>query len=99
MKVTAMVSIIPIGTGLSLSSYVAACERVFCERGVEAELHAHGTNIQGEWDDVVGAIRECIDTVHGMGVARISTWIKLGTRTDRAVSMEKMVESVRKKVQ
>ena len=29
MKAIADVSIIPLGVGLSLSSYVAACERVF----------------------------------------------------------------------
>ena len=33
MKVTAMLSLIPIGTGLSLSGYIAACERVLREAG------------------------------------------------------------------
>jgi uncharacterized protein (TIGR00106 family) len=98
MKVTAMFSVIPIGAGTSLSEYVAACERVLRERGMKAELHAHGTNLEGEWADVMDAIRACLETVHAMGVARVSTFIKLGTRTDRDPSMERMVRSVEEKL-
>jgi len=98
MKVHAMFSIIPIGTGVSLSSYVAACERVVAERGLKGTLHAHGTNVEGEWDEVLGAIRACVETVHGMGAPRLSTWVKLGTRTDRERTMQEMVESVRAKL-
>ena len=35
MQVIADISIIPIGIGLSLSRYVAACERVLTEAGSE----------------------------------------------------------------
>ena len=99
MKVQAMFSVIPIGAGVSLSSYIAACERELAESGLKAELHAHGTNVEGEWDAVFGAIQRCIETVHSMGVARISTLVKLGTRTDRDQSMEEMVRSVEEKVE
>jgi len=98
MKVSVMISIIPIGTGTSLSSYIAACEKILAEAGLRAELHAHGTNVEGEWDQVFGAIRRCIETVHAMGAPRVSTHLKLGTRTDRDVSMEQMVRSVREKL-
>ena len=99
MKVHAMLSIVPIGAGVSLSGYIAACQQVLRESGLQTELHAHGTNIEGEWDEVMAAIRRCIETVHSMGAARISTLIKLGTRTDREQSMDEMVRSVRKKVE
>ena len=98
MKVSVMISVIPIGTGTSLSSYIAACEKILAEAGLRAELHAHGTNVEGEWDQVFGAIRRCIETVHAMGAPRVSTHLKLGTRTDRDVSMEQMVRSVREKL-
>jgi uncharacterized protein (TIGR00106 family) len=93
-----MFSVIPIGTGVSLSEYVAACERVLAETGLETQLHAHGTNVAGEWDEVFGAIRRCIEAVHEMGAPRISTYIKLGTRTDRDPDMDAMVRSVRSKL-
>ena len=98
MKVSVMVSVIPIGAGLSLSRYVAACERVFHDAGIAPQLHAHGTNVEGEWEQVFGAIRRAVETVHEMGAPRVSTHIKVGTRTDRAVSGEEMVRSVREKL-
>ncbi len=52
MRVLMDLSLVPMGVGLSLSPYVAACERVLKERGLKTALHAFGTNIEGEWDDV-----------------------------------------------
>ena len=57
MKAIADISIIPLGVGLSLSSYVAACEEVFTEHGLEPRLHANGTNVEGEWDTVMDALK------------------------------------------
>jgi len=99
MKVNAMVSIIPIGVGVSLSNHIAACERVLMESGLKPQLHAHGTNIEGDWDEVMGAIKRCLETVHSMGAPRISTFVKLGTRTDRDQSMDNMVRSVQEKLE
>ena len=98
MKVIADVCVIPIGVGVSLSPYVAACERVLREAGLEVRLHAYGTNVEGEWDAVFAAIRRCHEVVHAMGVPRLSTTIKLGTRTDRAQSMDQKVQSVERKL-
>jgi uncharacterized protein (TIGR00106 family) len=98
MKASVMVSVIPIGVGISLSKYIAACERVFAEAGLNPQLHAHGTNVEGEWDEVFAAVRKCVETVHAMGALRISTHLKVGTRTDRSVSGEEMVQSVKKKL-
>ena len=98
MKLSAMVSVIPIGGGLSLSRYVAACERIFAEAGLESALHAHGTNVKGEWDEVMGAVRRSVEEVHAMGCPRVATFLKLSTRTDREVSLEAPVRSVREKL-
>jgi len=99
MKVNAMLSIIPIGVGVSLSNHIAACERVLMESGLKPQLHAHGTNIEGDWDEVMDAIKRCLETVHSMGAPRISTFVKLGTRTDRNQSMDNMVRSVQQKLE
>jgi len=98
MRVMAMFSVIPIGVGTSLSRYVAACERVLREAGLEPELHSHGTNVEGEWDEVFAALRRCHEVLHEMGAPRISTQVKLGTRTDRESSGAAMVQSVREKL-
>ena len=80
--------------GVSVSEYVAACVRVFEQAGLATRMHAYGTNVEGEWDAVMAAVRRCHETVHEMGAPRISTTVKLGTRTDRAQSMDDKVRSV-----
>jgi uncharacterized protein (TIGR00106 family) len=94
MKVIADLCVVPLGVGVSVSRYVAACERVLRDAGLKIQLHAYGTNIEGEWDEVFAAIRRCHEVVHEMGAPRISTTIKVGTRTDRQQTMEDKVRSV-----
>ena len=98
MKVLVDISIVPLGVGLSLSSYIAECEKIFARAGLKTALHAYGTNIEGEWDEVFGAIRKCHETLHAMGAPRISTNLRLGTRTDRVQTLEEKVRSVTDKL-
>jgi uncharacterized protein (TIGR00106 family) len=91
--------VVPLGVGVSVSQYVVACERILKEAGLQTQLHAYGTNIEGEWDAVFAAIRKCHETVHAMGAPHISTVIKLGTRVDRDQTMHDKVQSVRDKMQ
>jgi len=78
MNITVDLTIVPIGVGVSLSSYVAACEKVLSDAGLKTALHSFGTNIEGEWEAVFAAIKRCHEVVHQMGAPRISTTIKLG---------------------
>lgn len=98
MKLIADVSVVPIGVGLSLSRYVAACERIFEEAGLKPQLHANGTNVEGDWDVVMAALKRCHEELHRMGVPRISTNMRLGTRTDRVQTMDDKVQSVEDKL-
>ncbi len=98
MKVIVDLSVIPLGVGLSLSPYVAACERILEEAGLKPQLHPNGTNIEGDWDIVMRAVKECHRKVHEMGAPRIATSIRLGTRTDRDQSMADKVRSVEQKL-
>jgi uncharacterized protein (TIGR00106 family) len=98
MNVILDLCIVPIGAGVSLSKYVAACENILAEAGLKSVLHANGTNIEGEWDQVFAAVRRCHEVVHEMGSPRVFTVMKAGTRTDRAQSMEDKVSSVKLKL-
>ena len=98
MNVMIDLCIVPIGVGVSLSPYVAACEKVLAEAGLKTTLHAYGTNVEGEWEEVFAAVKRCHEVVHALGAPRITTTIKLGTRTDRAQTMEDKVRSVREKL-
>ncbi len=98
MKVILDFSLVPIGVGVSLSKYVAECEKILNEAGLKTQLHANGTNVEGEWDEVFLAIKRCHERVHQMGAPRITTTIKLGTRIDRAETMEDKLQSVQDKL-
>ena len=98
MKVIMDLCVVPIGVGVSVSKYVAACESILVEAGLKTHLHAYGTNIEGEWDTVLAAVKRCHEVIHDMGAPRISTMIKLGTRTDRQQTMADKVESVQRRL-
>jgi len=98
MNVILDLCIVPIGVGVSLSPYVAACEKVLTEAGLKTALHANGTNIEGQWDKVFAAVRHCHEVVHEMGAPRIFTVMKLGTRTDRTQTMDEKTKSVETKL-
>ena len=98
MKVIVDLCIVPLGVGVSLSTYVARCERILTEAHLETRLHANGTNIEGEWDEVFAAIKRCHEAVHEMGAPRIFTTINVGTRTDRMQSMDDKIRSVEEKL-
>ncbi|GAC1469464.1 MAG: MTH1187 family thiamine-binding protein [Desulfuromonadaceae bacterium] len=98
MKVLVDLCVVPIGVGVSLSTYIAECEKILSEADLKTSLHSYGTNIEGEWDDVFAAIKRCHEKVHAMGAPRITTTIKLGTRTDRNQTMEDKIDSVKSKL-
>lgn len=98
MRAIADVCVIPLGVGVSVSEYVVACERIFREAGLNPRLHGYGTNVEGEWDQVMAALKRCHETVHAMGAPRISTSMRLGTRTDREQSVEDKIQSVASKL-
>jgi uncharacterized protein (TIGR00106 family) len=98
MKVIIDLCVVPLGVGLSVSKYVAACHKIISDAGLKSELHAYGTNIEGEWDAVFEVVKKCHEKIHAMGAPRITTTIKAGTRTDRDQTMADKVESVKGKL-
>jgi len=98
MKVMVDLCVIPIGVGVSLSEYIVACQKIIREAGLTHEMHAYGTNVEGEWDEVFAVVKRCHETVHAMGAPRITTTIKLGTRVDRPQTLADKVASVNEKL-
>jgi uncharacterized protein (TIGR00106 family) len=98
MKVIADLCVVPIGIGVSVSKEVAICERIFSAAGLKTHLHAYGTNIEGDWDQVFAAVKQCHEALHAAGVPRISSSMRFGTRTDREQTMEEKISSVEQKL-
>ena len=92
--VIAEVSFVPLGVGTSLSAYVAEAVRMIRESGLPHEFHSMGTNIEGEWDEVMGLVRRCQDRLFEMGAPRVTTSLKISERRDKPYHMEEKVASV-----
>lgn len=98
MKVSVELCLVPIGAGTSVSPYVAECQRVLEAAGLQPQMHAYGTNVEGDWDAVFAAVRRCHEAVHAMGAERIFTSLKVGTRTDREQTLDDKITSVRRQL-
>jgi len=98
MHVIVDLCVVPLGVGVSVSKYVARCQQILEDAGLKIRLHAYGTNIEGEYDQVFAAIRRCHEEIHDAGAPRISTTIKLGTRIDRLQTMVDKLKSVEEKL-
>ncbi|MCZ6667932.1 MAG: MTH1187 family thiamine-binding protein [Gammaproteobacteria bacterium] len=98
MNVLVDVCVVPMGVGVSVSKYVVECEKIFQAAGLSHQMHSYGTNVEGDWDEVMAAIKLCHETIHTMGAPRIGTTMRIGTRTDREQSMQDKIDSVTSKM-
>jgi uncharacterized protein (TIGR00106 family) len=87
MKATAEVQVIPIGAGVSVRREVQRAHQILEEGGLRVELHSNGSNMEGELAEILEAVRRVHETLHAEGTARIATFVKIGTRTDKEPSL------------
>lgn len=87
MKAVAEVQVIPIGVGVSVRREVQRAHEILKASGLRVELHAYGTNVEGELSAILRAVEEVHRTLHAEGTVRLSTFLKLGTRTDKDPSL------------
>ena len=83
MQATAEVQVIPIGSGVSVRDEVKRAHAILAEADLHAELHANGTNLQGDLRDIFEVVARVHETLHAEGTVRIATFIKVATRTDK----------------
>ncbi len=83
MKATGEVQVIPIGSGVSVRKEVQRAHAILEDAGLRAELHANGTNLEGELEAIFDAVKRVHETLHAEGTVRIATFVKVATRTDK----------------
>ena len=83
MKAVAEVQVIPIGSGVSVRAEVKRAHAILEEAGLNAQLHSYGTNVEGDLQAILSAVRRIHETLHAEGTVRLSTFLKIGTRTDK----------------
>lgn len=90
-------SIVPLCKSESLSAYVAQAFEVIESSGVRYEHHAMGTNLEGEWDEVMSVIKACRDRLLESS-DRVSVSIKIDDRKGRTDGLDTKVASAQSKM-
>lgn len=98
MKVMVDLCVVPMGVDVSVSKYIAECEKIIAKSNLKFQLHPYGTVIEGDWDKVFETVKNCHMKLHDSGVVRIFTNMKIGTRIDKEQSMQDKVDSVLNKL-
>jgi uncharacterized protein (TIGR00106 family) len=86
-------SITPLGAGESVGASVADAVRIVRESGLPNETNAMFTNVEGDWDEVMGLIKACVDKV-GETAPRVSLVIKVDHRPGAVDAMHHKVEVI-----
>ena len=90
-------SIAPIGMGESLSASVAEAFAIIEQSGIAYEHHAMGTNLEGNWDEVMVVIKACRDKMLESS-NRLSLSIKIDDRKGALGRIAHKVPSARAKM-
>lgn len=90
-------SMIPMGTGDSISEEVAKVVDLIDKSGLNYRTHAMGTLVEGTWDECMGLVKQCHDKLRG-SAPRVYTRIVIDDRDGNKSLMDRKVESVEKKL-
>ncbi len=83
MRAVAEIQVVPIGVGVSVRSQVRRAQELIRESGLVVQEHSFGTNVEGELEAILDVVELIHEVLHAEGAPRLSTSIKLGTRTDK----------------
>lgn len=86
-------SMSPLGEGESVGRYVARSLEIVEQSGLDYRLHAMGTILEGEWDEVFDVVRQCYEAM-SEDCPRISCSIKVDARRGASGRLTSKVESV-----
>jgi uncharacterized protein (TIGR00106 family) len=94
MKVIADVRTTPWTPTTSTSEEITLALGILRETGLPVLLHAHGTNIEGDYDTIVAAVQKIHEALHARGLHRVTTTLTLSSRDDRRDSIKHRLDSV-----
>jgi len=92
------ISVIPIGVGVSVSSYVAECVKIVQQSGLPYSLTPMGTIIEGDVEQLFLLASKLHKSPFSQSVKRVVTQIKIDERIDKSVSASDKVNSVISKI-
>ena len=89
-------SMSPMDKGESVGDYVSRSLKIISESGVDYRLNPMGTILEGEWDEVMGVVKRCYDTMRS-DCKRISCSIKIDYREGKKGRLISKMASVEEK--
>jgi uncharacterized protein (TIGR00106 family) len=90
-------SMTPLGKGESVSRYVSRSLDIIDRSGLPYRLTPMGTILEGEWDEVMGVVRDCFERMR-QDCDRITTSIKVDYRAGASGRLEGKIASVEEKL-
>jgi uncharacterized protein (TIGR00106 family) len=90
-------SMSPLSKGESVSRYVARSLEIVEKSGLDYRLHAMGTVVEGELDEVLDVMRKCFEAM-AADCDRITCTAKFDYRKGRRGRLESKVASVEQKL-
>ncbi len=90
-------SVVPVGTGVSISLQIAKVLKIVADSGLPYKANPMGTVLEGEWDKVMGLVKKCHDEIL-KDAERVLTSIKIDDRKGKEHRIEKKLESVELKL-
>jgi len=90
-------SMAPLEKGASVGEYVARSLKIIDESGLDYRLHAMGTIVEGEIDQVLGVLKRCLEAM-AADCERITCTAKLDYRRGYAGRLTTKVTSVEAKL-
>ena len=90
-------SVTPLGVTDSVGDLVADAVRVVRDSGLPSETNAMFTNVEGEWDQVMGVIKAAVDVVAAQA-PRVSVVIKIDHRPGFDDALHGKVDSIERRL-
>ena len=90
-------SMSPLGKGESVGKYVARSLEIVDQSGLDYRLNPMGTVLEGDWDDVLGVVKQCFERMK-KDCNRISCSIKVDYRKGAQGRLHAKVASVGKRL-
>lgn len=94
MKVVADLCIVPMGVGPSVSPYVREMKAILDASPLTAEMHANGTNIEGELSEICALVEACEARLSELGVQRVFFTLAFSSRRDKDQAMADKLKAV-----
>jgi uncharacterized protein (TIGR00106 family) len=90
-------SMSPLGKGESVGEYVAGSLEIIDRSGVPYRLNPMGTVLEGEWDEVMNVVRQCLERMSER-CDRVTCSMKMDWRRGATGRLTAKVESLERRI-